>query len=170
VSPHPDPAPAPSPSSIGWSRVGRSARLRTPRAVAAPVSLLSGRRHGSRAWGGTIDRRTTARPLLPRHKLAAYRVALQPLTSVRTASIRDAKLRDQAMRAAKSAALNIAEAAERVSRADRARVFAIARGEATEAAAAVEIAVLAGDAHDAAFDARLPIADRLVALLTGLAR
>jgi hypothetical protein len=39
-----------------------------------------------------------------------------------------------------------------------------------EAAAAVEIAVLAGDASMAAFEACLPIADRLAALLTGLCR
>jgi four helix bundle protein len=107
---------------------------------------------------------------LPHHKLLAYDVALQMLAAVRAADIRDAKLRDQAMRAAKSAALNIAEAAGRGSRADRARVFAIARGEAMEAAAAVEIAVLAGDAAEGAFDACLPIADRLAALLTGLCR
>jgi four helix bundle protein len=74
------------------------------------------------------------------------------------------------MRAAKSAALNVAEAAGRSSPADRARVFAIARGEALEAAAAVEIAVLAGDAERGAFEACLPVASRLVALLTGLCR
>lgn len=53
--------------------------------------------------------------------------------------VRDAQI----MRAAKSAARNVADAASPVSPADRARVFAIARGEAAEA---VEIAVLAGDA------------------------
>ena len=74
------------------------------------------------------------------------------------------------MRAAKSAALNVAEAAGRSSRADRARVFGIARGEAMEAAAAVEIAVLAGDADSSSLDVCLPIADRLMALLTGLCR
>jgi len=102
--------------------------------------------------------------------LLAYQVALQLITAVKAAEIRDVKLRDQAIRAAKSAALNIAEAAGRVSPADRARVFAIARGEAMEAAAGVEIATLAGDSDPAAFDACLPIADRLVALLTGLCR
>jgi four helix bundle protein len=107
---------------------------------------------------------------LPHHRLVAYHVALELLHVVKAAEIRDAKLRDQAMRAAKSAALNIAEAAGRTSPADRARVFAIARGEAMEAAAAVEIAALAGDADGAAFDACLPVADRLVALLTGLCR
>jgi len=116
------------------------------------------------------DRRTTARPQLPHHKLVAYHVALELLTAVKAADIRDPKLRDQAMRAAKSACLNVAEAAGRVTSADRARVFAIARGEAMEAAAAVEIAVLAGDAQLAAYEACLPIADRLVALLTGLCR
>ena len=89
---------------------------------------------------------------------------------MRVAEIRDAKLRDQAMRAAKSAALNVAEAAGRVSPGDRARVFAIARGEAIKAAAAVEIAVLAADADGDAFEACLPIALRLIALLTGLCR
>jgi hypothetical protein len=57
-----------------------------------------------------------------------------------------------------------------VSRADKARAFAIARAEAVEAAAAVEIAALCGEvAVDPAREvARL--ADRLVALLTGLVR
>ena len=119
---------------------------------------------------GMTDQRTTARPQLPHHKLLAYDVALQFLIAVKSAEIRDPKLRDQAMRAAKSAALNTAEAAGRVSRADRARVFAIARGEAMEAAAAVEIAVLARDADERSFDACLAIANRLVALLTGLCR
>ena len=116
------------------------------------------------------ERRTTARPQLPHHKLVAYQVALELLMLVRDAEIRDAKLRDQALRAAKSAALNIAEAAARMSRADQARVFAIARGEAVEACAAVEIATLAGDANVGAFEACLPVAGRLYALLTGLCR
>jgi len=119
---------------------------------------------------GMTDQRTNDRPRLPHHKLDAYRIALQFLIAVKDAEIRDSKLRDQAMRAAKSAALNVAEAAGRVAPADRARVFAIARGEAMEAAAAVEIAVLAGDAGEKSFDACLPLADRLVALLTGLCR
>ena len=46
----------------------------------------------------------------------------------------------------------------------------IARGEACEAAAAVEIAVRSRVARPDSFDATLLIADRLVALLTGLAR
>jgi four helix bundle protein len=107
---------------------------------------------------------------LPHHKLAAYRLALELLRVVRQAQIRDPHLREQAMRAAKSAALNIAEAAGRTSPADRARVFAIARGEAMEAAAAVEIAALSGDSASAAFESCLPVADELFSVLTGLCR
>jgi four helix bundle protein len=95
---------------------------------------------------------------------------MQLLEAVRAAGSRDSHLRDQAMRAAKSAALNAAEGAGRVSRADKARVFAIARAEAVEAAAAVEIAVVAGDAAQAALDAVLAPADRFVAMMTRLIR
>ena len=108
--------------------------------------------------------------LLPHHRLVAYRVSLELLTVVREAAIRDPKLRDQALRAAKSVCLNVAEAAGRRSPADKARVFAIARGEVLEVAAAIEIAVLAGDADVSALDAAGPLSDRLYALLTGLVR
>src|SRR5919198_1616135 len=86
---------------------------------------------------------------LPHQKLIAYSVARDLVVAVVTARIRDAGLRDQALRAAKSAALNCAEGAGRVSLADKARAFAIARGEAGECAAAVEIASLCGDASAA---------------------
>ena len=109
-------------------------------------------------------------PLLPHHKLIAYQVARDLLLAVRAVDIRDAKLRDEALRSAKSAALNCAEGAGRVSRADKARAFTIARGEAVEAAAAVEIAALCGDARRHAVPEVARLADRLVALLTGLVR
>ena len=107
---------------------------------------------------------------LPHHKLIAYGVAKELLVAVREAHVRDAGLRDQAMRAAKSACLNTAEGAGRVSRADKARVFGIARAEAGEAAAAVEIAVLSGDADEANLERVVSIANRLIAMLTGLIR
>ncbi|HET8541933.1 MAG TPA: four helix bundle protein [Anaeromyxobacter sp.] len=84
--------------------------------------------------------------------------------------ITDPKLRDEATRSAKSACLNIAEGAGRVSRADKARVFAIARAEAVEAAAAVEIAALCGEVAEAPAREVAGLAHRLVALLTGLVR
>jgi hypothetical protein len=49
--------------------------------------------------------------LLPHHKLHAFGAAMRLLDAVRDARIRDSHLRDQAMRAAKSAALNAAEVA-----------------------------------------------------------
>src|SRR4051812_31441479 len=81
---------------------------------------------------------------LPFSKLIAYQVARELLAIVREAKIRDPKLRDQAMRAAASACLNTAEAAGRVSGPDKARVYGIARGEASEAIAALDVAAAAG--------------------------
>ena len=114
--------------------------------------------------------RNGATRALPHHKLVAWQVAVELLQAVVRCEVADANLRQQAVRAAKSCCLNVAEAAGRGSAADRARVFLIARGECTEAAAAVEIALLAGDAAagPAAEVARL--ADRAYALLTGLVR
>ena len=109
-------------------------------------------------------------PKLPQHKLIAYEVSLQLLEAVMRSRIVDSNLRSQALRAAKSACLNCAEGAGRVTPADKARVFTIARGEACEAAAAVEIAALAGEARAADAEAVAVLADRLVALLTGLIR
>src|SRR5438067_11265804 len=107
---------------------------------------------------------------LPHENLIAYRVACDLLVAVVEARIRDPHLRDQAMRAAQSACLNIAEANGRVAPADRRRVFAIARGEATEAAAAVQIAAMSGlCAERAANDARR-LGGRAAALLSGLIR
>ena len=112
----------------------------------------------------------TSTPQLPHHRYVAWQIAVQLRLAVKEAGIRDAKLRDEAMRAAKGTCLNIAEAVGRVSRADKARVFGTARGEATEVVAAVEIAALLGaaDADTAARCAALGA--RVIALLSGLIR
>jgi len=103
-------------------------------------------------------------------KLVAWQVACELLRVVRDARISDPKLRDQAMRAAQSACLNIAEANGRAALADRRRVFAIARGEATEAAAAVRIAAIAGTCAERAADEARRVGGRTAALLSGLIR
>jgi four helix bundle protein len=126
------------------------------------------RRHDSCAKGDMTDQRRP--PQLPHHRLVAYQVAVDLLLAIKRAQIRDAKLRDEALRAAKSAVLNIAEGAGRVSRADKARAFTIARGEGIEAFAALETAALLGDADHSHVQACLPVAQRLYALLTGLVR
>jgi four helix bundle protein len=116
------------------------------------------------------EHRLPIRTRLAHHRLVAYEVAVQLLITVRETEIRDPKLREQALRAAKSACLNVAEASGRVSVADKALVFAIARGECVEAAAAVEIAALSDDAPVEEADRVLAIAERLYGLLTGLIR
>jgi four helix bundle protein len=125
----------------------------------------------SPSWAakGGIDHERL-RIALPHHKLVAFEVASELLLAVRACHIRDANLRDQASRSSRSAALNTAEGAGRVSRADKARVFGIARAEAVEAAAAVEIALLCGDCAEAPAVEVARVANRLVALLTGLCR
>jgi four helix bundle protein len=107
---------------------------------------------------------------LPHESLIAYRVAYDLLVAIVQARIRDPGLRDQALRAAKSACLNIAEANGRASHADRRRVFAIARGEAAEAAAAVHIASLAGECSPECAAKAQQLGGRTVALLAGLMR
>jgi four helix bundle protein len=84
--------------------------------------------------------------VLPHHKSIAFGVAQELYDAVVAAKIRGAHLRDQAERAC----LNCAEGAGRVSRADKARAFAIARAECVEAIAAVEMAQKRGlaDARD----------------------
>lgn len=112
----------------------------------------------------------TNQPLLPHHRLIAFGVAKELLLAVVAANVCDAELKDQATRAAKSACLNCAEAANRVSPKDKARVFAIARGEAGEAAAAVEIAAALGSVSQASMHQVNAIAHRLIAMLTRLSR
>ncbi len=57
-----------------------------------------------------------------------------------------------------------------MSRPDKARAFAIARAEAGEAAAAVEIAAACGDAPAGSVAGVNRVASRVVAMLTGLVR
>jgi four helix bundle protein len=107
---------------------------------------------------------------LPHHRLVAYHVAVELLVLVRDARLGDATLREQALKSAKSVCLNVAEAAGRSSRADKARVFGIARGEVVEACAAVELAGLLGGASEETVRKCVALGSRLVGLLTGLMR
>lgn len=113
---------------------------------------------------------STSTSLLPHHRLQAYGVALELLRAVRDARITDRDSRDQALRAAKSACRNVAEAAGRVSGVDKARVFGIARGETIEAVCAVEIAVEAGAGSRDALARVLKHGNTLYAMLTALSR
>jgi four helix bundle protein len=97
-----------------------------------------------------------------------YRKALELLAAVRAAQVQDAKLRDEALRSAKGVCLNIAEGSGRGSRADKARVYAIARGECVECVAAVEIAGSAGDTSAESVAAVTRIGDDVYRMLGGL--
>ncbi|SRR5258708_27105886 len=107
---------------------------------------------------------------LPHERLHAYQEARKLLACVREANISDAKLRDQAIRAAMSVCLNIAEAAGRAGSADKARVYAIARGESCETAAALDIALLAGICKEGPASSGAAHARAAYALLSGLIR
>src|SRR5205807_5849423 len=72
---------------------------------------------------------------LPFEKLIAYQEARKLLEAMRESGISEGRLRDQAVRAAISVCLNISEGAGRAGSADKARVYAIARGENCEVAA-----------------------------------
>ena len=108
--------------------------------------------------------------MMPYQKLIAFQVAKELLALVREARIADGKLRDQALRAARSVCLNIAEASGRSTPADQKRVFAIARGELSEVAGALEIAAMTGDCAGAAWSNGQQLALRAHALLTALIR
>ena len=110
------------------------------------------------------------KPSLPHHGLHAYQVAVQLFLAVRGAAIADTSLRTQALRSAKSVCLNSAEAAGRVGADDRKRVFAIARGELSEVAAAVEMAALCGDVDAERAATVVALASRVGAILRGLLR
>ena len=110
------------------------------------------------------------KPSLPHHGLHAYQVAVQLFLAVRGAAIADTTLRTQALRSAKSVCLNIAEAAGRIGADDRKRVFAIARGELSEVAAAVEMAALCGDVDAERAAMIVALASRVGAILRGLLR
>lgn len=86
---------------------------------------------------------------LPHHSLVAYQLSIELLRLIHATAIRDADQRAQARKSAKSAARNLAEGVGRWSKADKSRVYAIARGEVCEACAAVEIAEAIGCASAA---------------------
>jgi len=107
---------------------------------------------------------------LPHSRLVAWQEACKLLSCVQQAQITDSRLRDQALRAAQSACLNIAEGAGRTSPADKARVYSIARGEACEAVAGLEVAVLSGACVQEAARRGAERGGAVYALLTGLIR
>jgi len=109
--------------------------------------------------------------LLDAEKLDCYRLAVEfqtlaaPLLRQRGAS----SLRDQLDRASVSIVLNIAEGAGRLSPADKARFYAIARGSAMECAAIMDVILSRGLASASTCRHARALLVRIVQMLTRLA-
>src|SRR5438034_11291886 len=90
--------------------------------------------------------RDPVEPSLDAERLDVYRVAIEFQRFAVSAVARGSNggLRDQLDRASASIVLNIAEGAGRSSAPDKARFYAIARGSATECAAALDVLVARG--------------------------
>jgi len=110
----------------------------------------------------------------PHESLDAYQVAREVVAFVgqrrRQLHGLPGEAGPQLERACVRALLNTAEAAGRQGVRDRARVFAIARGEACEAAAALDVAVLFGALTSAEAAPARALLVRLGQMLTRLAR
>jgi four helix bundle protein len=106
------------------------------------------------------------------HRLDAFTVARSALRDGDALARRLPRgygpLADQLRRALLSAYLGVAEAAARTG-ADRAMRFRVARGEASEAAAALEAVALLGLAPSSAVEPVVALLARLCAMLTRLA-
>ena len=81
---------------------------------------------------------------LPFQRLEIYLVAKEIAVLVHRSEIRDSELRDQAMRASKSAFLNLSEGLPSDSVPMRRRYFSSAAGSVCETAAAVDLASALG--------------------------
>jgi four helix bundle protein len=110
-----------------------------------------------------------AAPRLDAEKLDVYHVALelQAMTPLLVPS-HQRVLHDQLDRASLSAVLNLAEGAGRHSRRDKRRHYAIARGSAMEAAAAIDVVRIRRMASEAVCDQARSLALRVVQMLTKL--
>ena len=104
-------------------------------------------------------------PSLPHHRLQVWQLALELVRLVHQIRIADAEDRQQARKAASSCARNIAEGAARRSRADKARVYAIARGECGETVASVELSGVKGGTAEADVQRVLELGSRVSAML-----
>src|SRR5262245_46452025 len=106
-------------------------------------------------------------PQLDANRLHVYGVALElhGLCCTLVAQL-NRIVKDQLERASLSVVLNIAEAAGRRSRRDKARFYAIARGSATEVAALLDVLALRHLAAPAQIRSGRRLAIRLVQMLT----
>jgi len=107
--------------------------------------------------------------LLDAERLDVYRVALEFQSRAAGLALRaDAVVRDQLRRASLSIVLNIAEGAGQRSRAQKRRLYAIARGSAMESAAILDVLRSLGVASATEARTARALAVRIVQMLTRL--
>ena len=119
-----------------------------------------------------MDQDPVEQPVFAHHRLDAYRVALAMVVDTRrlVADIPRGHrtLADQALRAASSTVLLIAEGANRRTAADKRHRYSLARGECGEVAAAIELAAALGIVDATAASNVLTRAGRVCAMLLRL--
>ena len=108
-------------------------------------------------------------PLLDAERLEVYHLALElHVLAAQLVPVQNRVLRDQLERASLSAVLNLAEGAGRRSVREKRRFYTIARGSATECAAAVDVLRLRRLAPEGACASARGLALRVVQMLTKL--
>jgi four helix bundle protein len=127
-----------------------------------------------RKWHATPGGARRYAVMLSFQKLDVYRASIELLALVVRVTGEvprgHAAILDQARRAASSVALNIAEGADCWGRGDAARVFAIARGEAMEVAAAIDVLVILDVVSDVDRAIATELLERVIAMLTKMCR
>ena len=110
--------------------------------------------------------------MLSVHRLDAYRAAIDFLNLVLELAPMlprgHADDADQLTRAAKSIIRNIAEGAGRWTRADKAKHYSIARGEAMECVSSIDLMKADGVIDGERYMRAIELLDRSVSMLTGL--
>ena len=108
-------------------------------------------------------------PLLDAEKLEVYHLALElHVLAAQLVPVQNRVLRDQLERASLSVVLNLAEGAGRRSVREKRRFYTIARGSATECAAAVDVLRLRRLAPESGCASARSLALRVVQMLTKL--
>ena len=102
---------------------------------------------------------------LPHHRLEVWHLSLELVKLVHRIQIGDADFRAEARSSVKGCISNIAEGAGRRSRADKQRVYAIARGEVGECISAIESAGAIGACAAQDVAAATQLGGRIAAML-----
>jgi len=143
-----------------------------PAARYAPTSVAAATVVAAPAPGSRPGFEPRSDAWLEHDRLDAYRVSLefQQLAARLCRGKGLGALRDQLDRASVSICLNVAEGAGRISAAEKAHFFSIARGSATESGAALDLLLARGLVTVADYRRGRSLLIRIVSMLVGLMR